>query len=402
MADSRDADSGADARSTRRDRRVVRRQDHRRRVVTLAAAIVIAIGFGLLATETVRFGGDDRPTLAGAVRAEPDATSSTTTTLPGRACRADLTVDDPLRLWVGGDSLAGSLGPALGTIAGATGVVQPYFDSRVSSGLTNPGFFDWPEHAQEEMQRLNPEIAVFIIGANDYLAPRNGAPAGVSGSTTSTVAIAGEDPDATTAVPDEPWRTDYENRVEAMLRMLEAPGRTVIWVGPPPFKNERDDEDVKQISEASKEVVARHKDAVFVDDYALFLDQDGKYADKLPDENGNLTLVRSGDGIHLTLDGGNRLARAVYALVDAQCKTSSKAVPGVVKATIQSPGSTQVAPGSTNRSGATVSTLPPATAQPATTQPPATTAPATTAPPATSEPPSTTATTSAPPSTTAP
>ena len=51
---------------------------------------------------------------------------------------------EPLKLWVGGDSLAGSLGPALGTLAGATGVVQPYFHSRVSSGLSNPSFVDWP------------------------------------------------------------------------------------------------------------------------------------------------------------------------------------------------------------------------------------------------------------------
>ena len=84
-------------------------------------------------------------------------------------------------MWVGGDSLAGSLGPSLGTIAGATGVVQPYFDSRVSSGLTNPTFFDWPSHAEKEMARLNPEIAVFIIGANDYLAPNT-----VTTTTTTT------------------------------------------------------------------------------------------------------------------------------------------------------------------------------------------------------------------------
>ena len=44
---------------------------------------------------------------------------------PVRQCRTLLDAPIPLRLWVGGDSLAGSLGPALGTIAGATGVVQP-------------------------------------------------------------------------------------------------------------------------------------------------------------------------------------------------------------------------------------------------------------------------------------
>jgi hypothetical protein len=378
MADPTDADSGADASSTRRDRRVWRRQDRRRRIVTVAAALVIAAGFALFATETVRFGGGDKPTLAGAVRAEPSGTSSTTTTTPTRNCRTPLTDADPLRLWIGGDSLAGSLGPALGKMAGDTGVVQPYFDSRVSSGLTNPTFFDWPAHAEKEMERLNPEVAVFIIGANDYLAPRNRASSGTSNAPAAP----------TTVAPDEPWRVDYEARVEGMLKMLEAPGRTVIWVGPPPFENERDNDGVAQINEVDKAVVARHRDVVYVDDYALFLGTDGKYADKLPDETGNLVLVRSGDGVHLTEDGARRLARAVYALVDGQCKTEMQKKVGVTKVAIQTPGSTQVAPGSTSRSGGSVSTLPPATA------PPTTVAPATTAPPATAPP------TTAPPATT--
>ena len=385
MADPTDADSGADSHSSRRDRRAWRQQNRRRRIVTIAAAIVIAAGFALLATETVRFGGDDRPTLAGAVRAEPRATtSSTTTTTPGRQCRTPLTVDDPLRLWVGGDSLAGSLGPAIGKIAGDTGVVQPYVDSRVSSGLTNPTFFDWRVQAEKEMARLNPEVAVFIIGANDYLAPKSRPTVGTS----TTI-----DAPTVTVAPEEPWRLDYEARVESMLRMLEAPGRTVIWVGPPPFKNERDNGGVEQINEVDKEVVARHPDVVFVDNYALFLDAGGKYADKLPDETGNLVLMRSGDGVHLTVDGGVRLARAVYTLVDAQCKTEAQKKAGVTKVAIQTPGSTQVAPGSTSRSGGTVSTLPPATAPP-TTGPPTTTAPATTAPPATTTPATTTPPTS--------
>ena len=116
-------------------------------------------------------------------------------------------------------------------------------------------------------------------------------------------------------------RADYEARVDAMLKTLEAPGRTVIWIGPPPFKNERDNDGIAQINEVDKAVVARHTDVVYVDDYALFLGPDGKYADKLPDETGNLVLVRSGDGVHLTDDGARRLAGAVYALVDGQCKT---------------------------------------------------------------------------------
>ena len=61
----------------------------------------------------------------------------------------------------------GSLGPSLGELTAATGVVAPRFDSRVSTGLTSPSFFDWPEHATEEMAKRDPEAVVFIIGTND-------------------------------------------------------------------------------------------------------------------------------------------------------------------------------------------------------------------------------------------
>ena len=370
---------GDDAGASRRVRRTWKKKQRTRRIATIAAGVLIAAGFALFATETVRFGGGDRPTFAGAVRAQPaSSTSSTTTTLPGRKCRAPLTDPDPLRLWVGGDSLAGSLGPSLGTIAGATGVVQPYFDSRVSSGLMSPTFFDWPSHAEKEMARLNPEFAVFIIGANDFLAPATPvatstttstvAPSTSSGVNSSTGASA-----TTTTSADDPWKIDYAQRVEAMLATLSAPGRTVIWVGPPPFKNDHDNVGIEQISEISKAVIARHPDAVFVDDYAMFLDANGKYADRLPDANGNLVSVRSGDGVHFTTEGGNQLARAVFGVIDAQCRVTAQAVAGVTKQTIQTEGSTLVAPGSNDRQGSTVSTTPPATSPPATTAPPAVT-----------------------------
>ena len=377
-----DSPLGDDATASRRDRRESKKQLRSRRVVTIAAVVVVFAVFGLFATETIRFGGGDRPTLAGAARAETvtTITEATTTTVAPRPCRAPLNDSDPLRVWVGGDSLAGSLGPSLGTIAGATGVAQPYFDSRVSSGLTNPSFFDWPSQATKEMARLNPEIVVFIIGANDFFAPTM---LGGGATTTSTTVDPAVDPAAATTSAttpaDEPWKVDYADRVEAMLATLSAPGRTVMWVGPPPFKDEKENAGVQAVNEVSKAVIARHPDAVFVDDYSMFLDANGKYTDRLPDANGNLITLRSGDGVHFTTEGGNVLARAVFNVIDAQCHVTAQAVPGVVKPTIQTEGSTLVAPGSNNRQGGTVSTTPPATSPPtqATTAPaPTTTAPA--------------------------
>ncbi len=299
----------------------------------------------------MRFGGDDRPSLAGAVRSDDHESAApvTSTTVVARHCRA-LSTTDPLRLWIGGDSLAGSLGPSLGTIAGATGVVQPYFDSRVSSGLANPGFFDWPSHASTEMTRLDPEIVVFIIGANDWA-----------------------------AVSGDSWKAGYTTDVDAMMKTLIGSGRTVYWVGSPTLKDQKMDAAVVEVNAIASEVAKRHPEVHYVDAYKLFSDSTGAFSLNLPDETGKVVTMRAGDGVHLTPDGADYLARAVYKLVDDQCAVTDQKVAGATLHAIESEGSTQVAPGSssgsssgggsTSSGGGTIATTPPATAVPTTTSP---------------------------------
>lgn len=355
---------------TRRDRRAARAQRRTRRTRWVVLGVVVAlvlVGAAVVATGVVSFGDEGAKQAAGTVRVVPGTVGRPTpgapTTTTGRRCRP-LTGSDPLRLWVGGDSLAGSLGPALGGLTGATGVVQPYFDSRVSSGLSNRGFFDWPAQATKEMARLKPEVVVFIIGTNDY----------------------------TTPTGDDAWKAEYAKRVEEMLTILDAEGRTVYWVGAPHLKDDRMDEGATAVDAVAQDVIAKHRNVVYVDAHKLFSDADGKYAQNLPDETGKLVTMRAGDGVHLTPDGGDYLARAVFAPLDAQCRITAQKVAGQAKQTIQTEGSTQVAPGS-GSGGGTVQTTPPYTS-PATTAAPVTTpttVPVTT--PSTDPPPTTAPTT---------
>lgn len=367
-----DPDPRTDATPSRRDLRADRSRRRWKAVATGVVVALVVVGFGLIITDVVRFGGSDRPSLARTVESPtPSAGASTSTsiatTTPGLPCRAPLTDAAPLRLWIGGDSLAGSLGPSLGTLMGATGVVQPQFDSRVSSGLLNPTFFDWPEHARTEMARLDPEVAVFLIGANDFGAPLN------------------------TRVDDqgvEVWKTEYTARVEEMLTALGAEDRTVYWLSSPPFGDTRNAQ-IRELDTLMAEVIAKHPNVVYVDTYQLFSDADGKYLASiapLDDPNGTAVQVRTGDGVHFTQAGADRFAKAVFEKLDTQCKATKQAVPGVVKPVLQTEGSTQ-AVGGTGRGG-TVQTSPPATSPPTTTP--------TTQAPVVTQAPTTTTTTTAP------
>jgi len=236
-------------------------------------------------------------------------------------CRKPLTADDPLRIWIGGDSLAGSLGPALGDLTADTGVALPTYDYRTSSGLASPSFFDWPEEATEEMERVDPEVVVFIIGAND------------SGFVRSTPV--GDDGEPT-------WRGFYAQLVNDMLDVLSADGRAVYWVGSPTLRDEDKNDDVRQINEVAREVVAQRDHATHVDAYELFSDSRGEYTATLPGSDGKDVRVRTGDGIHFTPAGGDLLAAYVFAYLDDRCDLSEQSVTGRRQPVRESPGSGEV------------------------------------------------------------
>jgi hypothetical protein len=300
--------------------------------------------------------GDDQA--ASRKRAKHSPTNTTTNTVT-HACRTPLNPLTPLRLWIGGDSLAGSLGPSLGDLTGKSGIVQPVFDSRVSSGLLSPDFLDWPKQGAEDMFVYNPEVIVFIIGANDA----KNLPKG--------------------AERDPQWRAQYAALVEQMLKVLVGNGRTVYWIGAPIMSDSAYSERVKGVNDVFREVAANHPEVTYVDAYSVFSAPDGKYAPLLSRGDGKVIRVRADDGVHFTPDGGDILAKAVFDRLDPQCKIMQQAVPGVVKVTIEAKGSSSV-PG-TRRGGSTPTTP---------TTPKTTTEP--TAPPATSSPPSSAPATSAP------
>jgi hypothetical protein len=309
------------------------------------------------------------------------ATSPTSDPLANRTPVADtepvrpLSTSAPLRLWIAGDSLAGSLGPSLGDITAKTGVVQPVFDSRVSSGLTNPDFFDWPKHAAQEIQRLHPEVVVFVVGTND----------------------------ANTW--DSSQTAQYALRTEQMMALLAEGKRPVYWVVPPPMRDDRLEKNALEVAAVQRAQAKKFPSVTIVDAHALFADAEGKYESTLVTPAGKTIDARAGDGVHFSADGADYLAAKIYAELDAVWGITAQAVPSQPKDVIETEGSTQVAgthrsTGSDNNSsdsssegsdhhdssdqGSTSNDVPTTTA--ASPPPAPTTSPPTTSPPASTPP----------------
>src|SRR5580765_3694611 len=150
---------------SRRARLATRR--HRWRVITIASLVVLLVAGAATAASLHARNADSAPNTGDGASANHARDITLPSLVAAKKPPRRLTHDNPLKLWIGGDSLAGSFGPALGQTAGATGVVKATIDYKVSSGLEDQGIRDWPEHAADTMASEDPDAVVFIIGTND-------------------------------------------------------------------------------------------------------------------------------------------------------------------------------------------------------------------------------------------
>jgi hypothetical protein len=184
--------------------------------------------------------------------------------------------------WSNGDSTSYYMSVAFLAMmerAGGMSAIAPSYV--VSSGLLNPNLHDWPVNLASEMALHNPEVVVFMLGANDA----NGAAA---------------NPEA------------YREKVGAVMDQLNAPGRRVAWVGQPIMGRDDLAVSVPVVNRIFAEEAASRPWVTYVDAYGLTADALGGYATHLPGPDGELQLMRADDGVHLTPAAGERLARAVF------------------------------------------------------------------------------------------
>lgn len=355
-----------DATPTSRSARLAQRRRRMRLLAVLVAAAVVGAGATVGAFANA---GDSSPTAPAA----DDVLRDDRGELPELEQLADdevrsrpLSNDDPLRVWVGGDSLAGALGPALGELGARTGIVDTTIDYKVSSGLADQGIRDWPEHAAQEVPSADPEVVVFMIGTND------------------ASIVSSHDGDAD-GVPD--WEPDYRARVVQMMDLLAggSADRLVLWIGAPTMRDASRDRGVVAVNRVARQEAERRPDeVVYVDAYRLFAGDDGRYTDRITLADGRTIRVRIGDGVHFTPQGAQYLANTVFALLDARYDIAAQAEPGKrIDYTIDDGGSYGSSGGSSDRSGsrrpgggssghATTSTV---VGTPSTETPPTTSAP---------------------------
>ena len=201
----------------------------------------------------------------------------------------------PLRMYVAGDSMAQVFGSSLVNLAEQTNVIVGKLDYHVSTGLSRPDFFDWPQRLIDMIVEQKPDAAVMLFGANDAQS------VSVNGKVL-TVGSAG-------------WRQVYAQRVSQAMDILTKGGRRVYWVGNPIMRDPLYRSRISMMDHIYQAEARKHPGVTYIPTWSLFTDKKGSYADYLRDATGGLVLMRAADGIHLTRAGGDRMAQAVLDVI---------------------------------------------------------------------------------------
>lgn len=279
-------DTGPYTSSRSRDpRRRRRRQARRRRLLLVVLALIAA---AVAAVLVARAGGGGGKHVAG---------STATGTKPGQATPRPpptqpppevwvATRATPVRVWTGGDSLGGELGFGLAPILEKARVFQPVLYYKESSGICRWDFFDWGRKMTSIMRSARPDAVAIMMGTND------------------TQSI--WDNGAWTSYGKPAWTTKYEARVGDMMQtMLDGGARRVYWVGMPIMGESWRNSRMKFINKLFARQAAAHPGVQYIDIWPLFTNADGTYD----------AQWRGGDGVHFTVAGQQRLAKAVFAAI---------------------------------------------------------------------------------------
>jgi hypothetical protein len=288
-------------RSTNLDQEV----DTRRRVLVglCFVAVLMACVFVVQALSS-----DSAPRLASLANNQGELTQSTpqapalsTTISPEFTTTSTLVNEGPPRVSVYGDSLAVGFGNVLKSMLEQQGFTTS-LATKTSSGLSQPGFFDWPNHLNVWVPQDNAGVVVIGLGAND------GQDMYVDEMPYST-----NDPE---------WSLEYERRVAELVTLVTSQGRTLVWVGTPDVEAKTFRANLGILRIATKNAIdtarANGTDVVYLDTWNLFLGLDGNYSPYVIDpSDGERKKSRYGDGFHLSVAGNKILAAAITNEVNA-------------------------------------------------------------------------------------
>jgi uncharacterized protein len=160
---------------------------------------------------------------------------------------------------------------------------------KVSSGLTQPSFFDWPARANE-LAVEEWGAGVVLLGLNDNLPIKVGT--------------------KWLKVGQDGWRQTYGERAAAVTHSFTQRKIPLVWVGPPSVRARKMDEGMHIIHDVLAGSVPA-AGGVFLPIRELTLGPGEVYTDWIDAGHGKIIHLRHSDGMHFSESGDRFLARYV-------------------------------------------------------------------------------------------
>jgi hypothetical protein len=215
---------------------------------------------------------------------------------------------NPTSIAVFGDSLADGLWSGLSTvIKRRCPDCRLYRHSKIGAGLTRPDYLAWFEALPQSLDEEKPQIAVFMIGANDRQGLRDLNRRGY-------------------LFRSEGWRGIYAARIKGLIELMRDRDIKVVWVGLPIMLKEDDEKDARYLDEVFA-TAAQETGAQFLALAHAFVDEEGKFTTHQADSKGKPQQIRHSDGIHFTGYGYELLANKAWQEVERLLKAQQDAQP---------------------------------------------------------------------------
>ncbi len=219
------------------------------------------------------------------------AAQSPETEIQGTSYIKPFPKDDIYRLTVIGDDLGEALQAGLAQHLQRDARVRIAPRHLSLNGLMRPNHAQQLAQIEQELKRDPPDITVVMLGAWDRVSLRDQAGKRIP-------------------VGSPEWRNVYGSRADRLLKMLKGLKSAVYLVGLPNVRKFDANDDVQMMNETLRERVYLNS-LKFIDSYAGFLDENGRFNAWGPDLEGKIVRLRDNDGVYFTTAGRLKLAHFV-------------------------------------------------------------------------------------------
>lgn len=219
--------------------------------------------------------------------------SATTTTLPALPVP---TAADPLKVVIAGDSTANGVGDRLKVAVDDDPTLSIDVQGKVATGLTRSDYFNWGARTKELMETLDPDVVLFMVGAND------------------TQAVLAPDGTVLARYGTPEWTEAYRRQVAGIMDLAHDGPRRLLWVGQPEVGNSKINTTLQEVNRIIAEEAATRPWVTYFDMASVVAGPGGSFAEYVTFPDGKSVRCFAGDGVHLSMQC---LDRSMEALVPA-------------------------------------------------------------------------------------